>query len=239
MTLAQGVNHSNLSKIRDCKRRSFLWSYVTTLHDAVTYEDSNTFWLTWILPPSNKTFSYYVSFFCGLQVIYNTNRPLNIKTLHQITHVLVIVDLSFFCLLITWRSLHTRSVWWQRCHPNSRTVERHGWKCNNTLQPQQGFHLLPDVLVQAAPRRDTEANNVYVSKRTQPWTMNLDSVKRSSQPPSLMRYSGTLTVKNLVPEDKGLYFCAVSKHSDTNAQGRSTKTPVQCQHSSILLSQML
>ena len=29
--------------------------------------------------------------------------------------------------------------------------------------------------------------------------------------------SGTFTVKNLVPEDKGLYFCAVSQHSDTDA----------------------
>ena len=29
--------------------------------------------------------------------------------------------------------------------------------------------------------------------------------------------SGTFTVKNLLPEDKGLYFCAVSKHSDTDA----------------------
>ncbi|KAL7380978.1 hypothetical protein ABVT39_026617 [Epinephelus coioides] len=28
--------------------------------------------------------------------------------------------------------------------------------------------------------------------------------------------SGTFTVKNLEPEDKGLYFCAVSKHSDTD-----------------------
>ncbi|KAL7380024.1 hypothetical protein ABVT39_010125 [Epinephelus coioides] len=28
--------------------------------------------------------------------------------------------------------------------------------------------------------------------------------------------SGTFTVKNLKPEDKGLYFCAVSKHSDTD-----------------------
>lgn len=28
--------------------------------------------------------------------------------------------------------------------------------------------------------------------------------------------SGTLTVKKLVPGDKGLYFCAVSEHSDTN-----------------------
>uniref|UniRef100_A0A3Q2GLQ3 Ig-like domain-containing protein n=1 Tax=Cyprinodon variegatus TaxID=28743 RepID=A0A3Q2GLQ3_CYPVA len=27
---------------------------------------------------------------------------------------------------------------------------------------------------------------------------------------------GTFTVKNLQPKDKGLYFCAVSKHSDTN-----------------------
>ena len=29
-------------------------------------------------------------------------------------------------------------------------------------------------------------------------------------------YSGTFTVKNLEPKDKGLYFCAVSKHSDTD-----------------------
>lgn len=28
-------------------------------------------------------------------------------------------------------------------------------------------------------------------------------------------YSGTLTVKDLEPGDKGLYFCAVSEHSDT------------------------
>ncbi|XP_049452530.1 uncharacterized protein LOC125901149 [Epinephelus fuscoguttatus] len=28
--------------------------------------------------------------------------------------------------------------------------------------------------------------------------------------------SGTFTVKNLEPEDKGLYFCAVSQHSDTD-----------------------
>ena len=45
-------------------------------------------------------------------------------------------------------------------------------------------------------------------------------------------YNGTLTVKNLVPEDKGLYFCAVSEHSDTHTRGRLTKT-------SILLSHML
>ena len=29
-------------------------------------------------------------------------------------------------------------------------------------------------------------------------------------------YTGTFTVKNLEPGDKGLYFCAVSKHSDTD-----------------------
>ena len=29
--------------------------------------------------------------------------------------------------------------------------------------------------------------------------------------------SGTFTVKNLEPGDKGLYFCAVSEHSDTDA----------------------
>ena len=28
--------------------------------------------------------------------------------------------------------------------------------------------------------------------------------------------SGTFTVKNLAPEDKGLYFCAVRQHSDTD-----------------------
>ena len=28
--------------------------------------------------------------------------------------------------------------------------------------------------------------------------------------------TGTFTVKNLKPEDKGLYFCAVSQHSDTD-----------------------
>uniref|UniRef100_A0A667YGR6 Ig-like domain-containing protein n=1 Tax=Myripristis murdjan TaxID=586833 RepID=A0A667YGR6_9TELE len=28
---------------------------------------------------------------------------------------------------------------------------------------------------------------------------------------------GTLTVKDLVAEDKGLYFCAVSEHSDTDS----------------------
>uniref|UniRef100_A0A3Q3RES8 Ig-like domain-containing protein n=1 Tax=Mastacembelus armatus TaxID=205130 RepID=A0A3Q3RES8_9TELE len=31
--------------------------------------------------------------------------------------------------------------------------------------------------------------------------------------------SGTFTVKNLVPEDNGLYFCAVSEHSDTDTCG--------------------
>uniref|UniRef100_A0A3P9BZW5 Ig-like domain-containing protein n=2 Tax=Haplochromini TaxID=319058 RepID=A0A3P9BZW5_9CICH len=30
-------------------------------------------------------------------------------------------------------------------------------------------------------------------------------------------YTGTFTVKDLEPKDKGLYFCAVSKHSDTDA----------------------
>ena len=50
--------------------------------------------------------------------------------------------------------------------------------------------LFPDVLVQAAPRRDAEANNVYVLKAYTAVTMNPDSVKRSSQPPSLIRTVG-------------------------------------------------
>lgn len=31
-------------------------------------------------------------------------------------------------------------------------------------------------------------------------------------------HSGTFTVNNLVPQDKGLYFCAVSEHSDTDTR---------------------
>ncbi len=29
--------------------------------------------------------------------------------------------------------------------------------------------------------------------------------------------SGSFTVKNLVPQDKGVYFCAVNEHSDTHS----------------------
>uniref|UniRef100_A0A3B3VZ98 Ig-like domain-containing protein n=1 Tax=Poecilia latipinna TaxID=48699 RepID=A0A3B3VZ98_9TELE len=35
---------------------------------------------------------------------------------------------------------------------------------------------------------------------------------------------GSFTVKNLKPEDKGLYFCAVSQHSDETTRERRTKT---------------
>ena len=42
--------------------------------------------------------------------------------------------------------------------------------------------------------------------------------------------TGTFTVKNVEPGDKGLYFCAVSKHSDTDAWERWTKTSVHCWH---------
>uniref|UniRef100_A0A3Q4G9B9 Ig-like domain-containing protein n=1 Tax=Neolamprologus brichardi TaxID=32507 RepID=A0A3Q4G9B9_NEOBR len=37
-------------------------------------------------------------------------------------------------------------------------------------------------------------------------------------------HSGTLTVKNLVPGDQGLYFCAVRIHSDTDTLNTRTKT---------------
>lgn len=43
---------------------------------------------------------------------------------------------------------------------------------------------------------------------------NFSTEKFSATKPDA--HSGTFTVNNLVPEDKGLYFCAVSQHSDTD-----------------------
>ena len=43
-------------------------------------------------------------------------------------------------------------------------------------------------------------------------------------------HTGTFTVKNLVPEDGGSYFCAVSEHSDAGMRGSYTKTPLQYSH---------
>ncbi|KAF3845328.1 hypothetical protein F7725_008491 [Dissostichus mawsoni] len=37
--------------------------------------------------------------------------------------------------------------------------------------------------------------------------------------------SGTFTVKDLQPGDKGLYFCAVSQHSDTHTQEEDEHKP--------------
>ncbi|KAM3595543.1 uncharacterized protein V6R79_024831 [Siganus canaliculatus] len=39
--------------------------------------------------------------------------------------------------------------------------------------------------------------------------------------------SGTFTVKNLLPEDNGVYFCAVSEHSDEDDSGSCTKTHLE------------
>ncbi|KAM3594992.1 uncharacterized protein V6R79_016666 [Siganus canaliculatus] len=39
--------------------------------------------------------------------------------------------------------------------------------------------------------------------------------------------SGTFTVKNLLPEDNGVYFCAVSQHSDEDDSGSCTKTHLE------------
>ncbi|XP_070697979.1 M1-specific T cell receptor beta chain [Pempheris klunzingeri] len=38
--------------------------------------------------------------------------------------------------------------------------------------------------------------------------------------------TGSLTVKNLLPEDRGVYFCAVSQHSDAAYFGQGTKLTV-------------
>uniref|UniRef100_A0A667YA02 Ig-like domain-containing protein n=1 Tax=Myripristis murdjan TaxID=586833 RepID=A0A667YA02_9TELE len=38
--------------------------------------------------------------------------------------------------------------------------------------------------------------------------------------------TGSLTVEELLPEDNGVYFCAVSQHSDTGDSDRCTKTPL-------------
>lgn len=43
-------------------------------------------------------------------------------------------------------------------------------------------------------------------------------------------HSGTLTVKNLELQDKGLYFCAVSEHSDGSDSD-------SCTNAQLLLSQ--
>lgn len=40
--------------------------------------------------------------------------------------------------------------------------------------------------------------------------------------------SGSLTVNNAEPNDSGIYFCSVSKHSVSNAEGRCTKTLSNC-----------
>uniref|UniRef100_A0AAZ1WY30 Ig-like domain-containing protein n=1 Tax=Oreochromis aureus TaxID=47969 RepID=A0AAZ1WY30_OREAU len=37
--------------------------------------------------------------------------------------------------------------------------------------------------------------------------------------------TGSLTVKQLVPEDSGVYFCSVSEHSDTGGLKSRTNTP--------------
>lgn len=39
-------------------------------------------------------------------------------------------------------------------------------------------------------------------------------------------FSGSFTVKNIEPQDQGVYFCAVSEHSGTDPSWCSAKTPV-------------
>ncbi|KAK9533962.1 hypothetical protein VZT92_009046 [Zoarces viviparus] len=54
-----------------------------------------------------------------------------------------------------------------------------------------------------------------LSRTKNRWFGNFSGEKYSATKPDTR--SGTFTVKNVQPEDEGLYFCAVSEHSDTDA----------------------
>ena len=56
----------------------------------------------------------------------------------------------------------------------------------------------------------------------QEYEPNFSEEKFSSTKPDA--FTGSFTVKNVEPGDKGLYFCAVSQHSDTGDWDSCTNT---------------
>lgn len=65
---------------------------------------------------------------------------------------------------------------------------------------------------------ETMKQIVFTQERKSDYEPGFSETKYPATKPDAQR--GTLIVKSLVPADNGLYFCAVSEHSDADARGR-------------------
>uniref|UniRef100_A0A8P4G9Z9 Ig-like domain-containing protein n=1 Tax=Dicentrarchus labrax TaxID=13489 RepID=A0A8P4G9Z9_DICLA len=108
-----------------------------------------------------------------------------------------------FCCLIGGSDVTQNETLW-KYKGNSATID-----CTHTKGPSYfymyWYRQLPG---------ETMKQIVFTSINSKDFG-NFSTVKFSATKPDAA--SGTFTVKNLEPEDKGLYFCAVSEHSDTDA----------------------
>ncbi|KAK9960009.1 hypothetical protein ABG768_010090 [Culter alburnus] len=90
-------------------------------------------------------------------------------------------------------------------------------------------------------KKDILHNQMYWYRQRQGQTMTLIVFTSTSSKPDYgdsdpnkfevhksVPENGSLTVKNAQPDDSAIYFCLVSKHSESNTEGRCTKTP--CTH---------